>query len=375
MIGLAIGVAALILTLSAMRGFETEVEKKVAGIDGHLRLTSALGEESALPDSILLRLQKHPEIEQVTPFIASHALIRNRDRSDGIYLLGADLQQLREVMNVERLITAGSFPVAEDSASLILGDKLAQTLNVQVGDRVFAFDITYLLGHQGIRGTELRVAAIYRSGMVEYDQLLGFTSLETALSLFGRETVPPTIILNLYNHKHADELAQRIEDDLGFPYYLMSWRQRHANLFSWLKGQQLPILIVFGFIALVALINIFSTLSLIVVEKQKDIGILRSLGFSKQKIRRIFLIQGGLIGFIGSFTGIILALLLGFLQQKFQIVSLESDIYFMDAMPIQWTWQGLMLIPLFAWAMSLLAAMWPARRAAIVQPAEALRYE
>jgi lipoprotein-releasing system permease protein len=114
---------------------------------------------------------------------------------------------------------------------------------------------------------------------------------------------------------------------------------------------------------------------LIVVEKQRDIGILRSLGFSRQKIRRIFLLQGGIIGFIGSFSGIVLALVLGYLQQKYQLVSLESDIYFMDAMPVQWTWQGLILIPAIAWLMSWLAAVWPARRAAIVQPAEALRYE
>jgi lipoprotein-releasing system permease protein len=375
MIGLAIGVAALILTLSTMRGFEAAVEKKVAGIDGHLRLSSALGEEGALPDSILAHLLQHSEVEKAIPFIASHALLRNRDRSDGVYLLGADLQQLQEVIDVEKLIIAGSFPEMDDRTGVILGEKLAQTLNVQVGDRLIAFDITYLLGRQGIRGVELIVAAVYRSGMVEYDQLLGFTSLETALTLFGRETVPPQVIINLKNRDRADELALSLEKELGFPYYLISWRQRHANLFSWLKGQQMPILIVFGFIALVALINIISTLSLIVVEKQRDIGILRSLGFSRQKIRRIFLSQGGVIGFIGSFSGIVLALVLGYLQQKFQLVSLESDIYFMDAMPVQWTWQGLILIPVIAWLLSLLAAVWPARRAAIVQPAEALRYE
>lgn len=375
MIGLAIGVAALILTLSAMRGFETEVEKKVSGIDGHLRLASGLGDKGTLPDSVLAYLTNHPEVDKAMPFMASHALMRNRDRSDGIYLFGADLEQLKELMDIENLITAGSFPEPGEPRSVILGEKLAQTLNVQVGDQVFAFDIVYLLGQQGIRGAELRVAATYRSGMAEYDQLLGFTSLETALELFGRETVPPRVIINLKDRYRADELASILEERLGFPYYLMSWRQRHANLFSWLQGQQLPILIVFGFIALVALINIISTLSLIVVEKQRDIGILRGLGFSRQKIKRVFLFQGSVIGMIGSVSGIVLALVLGFLQQKFHLVALESDIYFMDAMPVQWTWQGLVIIPVTAWMLSLLAAVWPARRATRVQPVEALRYE
>ncbi len=375
MTGLAIGVAALILTLSVMRGFEEEVENKVASMDGHLRLANALGEDVPLPDSLLQRLREHPEVEKVIPFIARHALVRRGGQSDGVFLLGADLQQLQEVVDIEGFIVAGRMPSPGDTSAIVLGEKLAQVLRVVPGDEVVLFDITYLLGRQGIRGRRFAVAATYRSGMVEYDQVLAFTSLGPAQALFGQDQPPSRAIINITRRDRADELAAALEEELGFPYYLISWRQRHASLFSWLQGQQLPILIVFGFIAVVALVNIFGTLTLVVVEKQRDIGILRSIGFSCRRIQYIFLYQGGIVGLVGSGVGVALALVLGSLQREFQFLALESDIYFMDALPVQWSWQSLVIIPLLAVLLSLLAAVWPARRAAAIQPAVALRYE
>lgn len=375
MTGLAIGVAALILTLSVMRGFEEEVENKVASMDGHLRLANALGEDVPLPDTLLQRLREHPEVEKVIPFIARHALVRRGSQSDGVFLLGADLQQLQEVVSIESFIVAGQLPVSGDTSAIILGEKLAQVLRVAPGDELVLFDITYLLSQQGIRGRRFTVAATYRSGMVEYDQVLAFTSLGAAQALFGRDQPPSMAIINISHRDRADELAVVLEEEIGFPYYLISWRQRHASLFSWLKGQQLPILIVFGFIAVVALVNILGTLTLVVVEKQRDIGILRSLGFSRKQIQQIFLYQGGVVGLVGSGAGVVLTLILGSLQREFQFLALESDIYFMDALPVQWSWQSLVIIPLLAVLLSLLAAVWPARRAAAVRPAEALRYE
>jgi len=375
MAGLAIGVAALILTLSVMRGFEDAVASKVAGMDGHLRLSNALGADVPLPDSILQRLRLDPQLKNVVPFLSRHALVRHGRRSDGILLLGADLGELAAALNLEGLITAGRLPDPDDTTAIILGEKQAQLVQVVPGDRIILFDITYLLGHQGIRGREFTVAATYRSGMAEYDQLLAFTSLSAARALFGRDQGPSRAIINVAHRSEAASAAARLEQELGFPYYLTSWQQRHANLFRWLKGQQLPILIVFGFIALVALINIFSTLGLVVVEKQRDIGILRSLGFTRRQIQRIFLIQGGVVGLAGGGAGVVLALVLGLAQQRFQFLSLESDIYFMDALPVQWSWQALVIIPLLAIFLSTAAGLWPARQAARVRPAEALRYE
>lgn len=375
MAGMAIGVAALILTLSAMRGFEEAVEQKVANMDGHLRLANALGEDSPLPDSLLAALQDHPEVTNVTPFLSRHALVRSGPLADGVLLLGADLARLEEVIDLGDYITAGVMPEKDARGIIILGDKLARSLRVSVGDKVHLFDITYLLGQQGFRGKSFTVAATYRSGMAEYDQLLAFASLADAQELFDRHQNPSRAIINLVDRNQAEALAVEFEDTFGFPYYFLTWRHRHANLFNWLKGQQMPVLIIFGFIALVALVNILSTLTMVVVEKYRDIGILRSLGFSKQHIQKIFMYQGGIIGLAGSSLGMILALVLGYLQMRYHLLALDSDIYFMDALPIRWTWSALIAIPGITMLLALGASLWPARRAASIRPAEALRYE
>ncbi len=374
-VGLAIGVAALVLTLSVMSGFQEAVEDKVAALDGHLRLASAYGQGIALPDSVLEWLRQDPAVAAVTPFIAHHALVRRGRKSDGVLLLGADWAQLRDVLDIETYLTAGSLPSGGETPLIVIGEKLAATLMAAPGDRIYLFDIDYLLGEQGLRGQAFTVAATYRSGMVEYDRLLAFTALPAAMTLFAAEGSPSNAIVNLADRDRAEELAAVWEEQLGFPYYFITWRQRHAALFSWLTGQQVPILVIFGFIALVAVINILSTLVLIVVEKQRDIGILRSIGFSRRRIQRIFLSQGGVVGLLGTGSGMVLALFLGFIQLEYQILALDSDIYFMDALPVKWTWQALAVIPALAIILSLVAALWPARRAAQVRPAEALRYE
>ncbi len=375
MIGLAIGVAALILTFSIMRGFRSEVERKLAGLDGHIRLSTALGDGTPLSAELLGRLADRPEVIAVTPFVVQNALARHGRISDGVLLLGIDWGGLREAIEIESYLTAGSLPDPGTRGELVLGAKLARSLRVSTGDRLHLFDINYLLGEQGLRGAAFTVAAIFRSGMLEYDRQLAFAALPDALRLFGLEGPPSRAILSLTDRNLADPLALELGQELGYPYYFTSWRQRHANLFAWLNDQQLPILIVFGFIALVALVNIFSTLSLVVLEKFRDIGILRGLGFSRRQIRRIFLYQGGMVGLVGSLSGLLLAVILGLLQSRYHLLSLDADIYFMDYLPVQWTWRALAGIPALALGLSLLAAFWPSRKAASILPAEALRYE
>lgn len=375
MIGLAIGVAALILTFSMMTGFRGEVERKLAGLDGHLRLTNSMGGDASLPEDVLARVARRPEVVAVSPFLAQHALIRNGPLSDGTLLMGLNWGDIQTAIRIQDYIVSGELPVEGHEGALVLGEKLATNLRTKVGEQLHLFDITYLLGSQGLRGAAFTVAAIYRSGMVEYDQQMAFVSLPEAQRLFDKQQAPAHAIINLSDRNLADRLGLELEDELGYPYYLTSWRQRHANLFAWLNNQQTPILIVFGFIALVALVNIFSMLTLVVVEKLRDIGILRSLGFNRRQIRKIFLYQGGMVGLIGSLSGLALALLLGWAQIRYHLVALDADIYFMDYLPVQWTWQAVLLIPALAIILSLLASLLPSRRAAKILPAEALRYE
>ncbi|MCH7576076.1 MAG: ABC transporter permease [Candidatus Marinimicrobia bacterium] len=375
MLGLALGVAALILTFSIMRGFRNEVERKLASLDGHVRIANVAGSSATLPDSLLAAIARRPEVAGVTPFLARHALGRNGQRSDGMLLLGMEWEQLGAALKIDDYLTAGEVPAAGQRRRIILGAKLAQSLRVVPGDRLHLFDITYLLGKQGLRGGAYTVAGIYRSGMVEYDQQLAFVSLSDAQELFDLPGQPANAIITLTHKDLADAFAARLGDDIGYPYFLTTWGERHANLFAWLSGQQMPILIVFGFIAFVALINILSMLSLVVIEKVRDIGILRSIGFSRLQIRKIFLYQGGMVGLAGSVGGVALAIVLGLLQNRYHFIALDADIYFMDYLPVLWTWQALVGIPLLALLLSLGAAIMPSRKASAILPAEALRYE
>ncbi len=375
MTGLAIGVAALILTLSVMRGFTSAVEDKVAAMDGHLRLANAFGTGMPIPDSVYQVIASHPAVVSITPYLTSHALIRKGTLTDGVLLMGADFHKLQQAIDVNAYLTTGTLPQAGATAQIILGEKLAQSLHVSPGEKVYLFDIGYILENQGIRGQTFNVAGTYRSGMVEYDELLAFTALDHAQELFGIDTPPSRAIINLVDRNQAGAVAAELEQQIGYSYYLTSWKERHAGLFAWLTGQQFPILVIFGFIALVALLNILSTLGLVVLEKQRDIGILGSLGFSRRRIRKIFFYQGGLVGLIGTVAGIVLALALGLLQQKLQVLSLDSDIYFMDALPVMWSWEALAGIPLIALGLTILMSGWPARKAAAISPAESLRYE
>lgn len=375
MIGLAIGVAAMILTLSIMEGFEEAVADKVAGMDGHLRLTNGLGTGTALPDSVYIWLNNQPEVTSVTPYVAGNALVRNGRRSDGLLLLGASWENLAVAIDMETYLIAGDLPAAGDVFSIIIGEKMAQSLRVSVGDEIHLFDINYLLGEQGFRGDRFEVSAIFRSGMSEYDHSLGFLSLTAANNLLGRKEAPGRAIINLTDRNLAADLGARFEAELGFPYFFVSWLDRHAGLFNWLQSQQIPIFIIFGFIGAVALLNIISTLILVVIEKQRDIGILQTIGFSRKQVREVFLIQGLIVGIVGSLMGLVLALVLGYLQMEFHLVSLKSDIYFMDYLPVQWSTGGLVIIPILTVILTVIAALLPARRAAKVIPAEALRYE
>ena len=358
-----------------MRGFTNEVERKLASLDGHVRITNVAGSSATLPDSLLAGIARRPEVAGVTPFLARHALARNGQRSDGMLLLGMEWEQLSATLNIDDYLTAGELPAGGEQRRIVLGAKLAQSLRVKPGDGLHLFDITYLLGKQGLRGGAYTVAGIYRSGMVEYDQQLAFVSLTDAQELFAEPGQPANAIITLTHKDLAASFAKRLGDDLGYPYFLTTWHERHANLFAWLSDQQMPILIVFGFIAFVALINILSMLSLVVVEKVRDVGILRSIGFSRAQIRKIFLYQGGMVGLVGSLGGAALAIVLGLLQNRYHLIALDADIYFMDFLPVEWTWQALVGIPLPALALSLGAAILPSRKASAILPAEALRYE
>jgi len=230
---------------------------------------------------------------------------------------------------------------------------------VSSGQRVKAFTIT----------------GLFHSGLLEYDRSIVYTSLKDAQHLFSMEKQISGLMLLFKNSALAGAAYSQLEAELDYPWYVMSWKDKHHILFDWIRVQRWPILFIFGLIAFVGVVNIVSAMAMIIIEKIREIGIFTSLGFTPHAIRRIFLFEGTIIGAIGSLAGVLIALLLIWLQLRFQLISIPEDVYFMDRIPVAMNGWLICLIGFAGLVASMLASLLPTIKAAKIHPAEALRYE
>lgn len=375
-IGLAIGVAVLILTLGILRGFEDEVQNKIISFDGHIRLQGFLGAPIPAIDSKRdSLLHSHPYIVKSAPFINQPAMIRYKRETEGILIEGINQEDARSVFGTHSLIKYGSFNYS-DLDGIVVGEALATKLGVSVGDRITLIDFN-TIGIPGnpLRLTQATIKGVYSTGLQEYDQSVVYTSLSTAQRLFDMKNTYSGVIIKTTDIQSAERVSEDIQETLGYPYYSSTWKERHFNLFAWLSIQKYPITIIFALIAIVAIVNIISSLTMIVMEKQKDIGVLRSIGYSKRDITFIFFLEGGMIGILGVLIGAGIALILGYVQMKFGIIKIPEEIYFMQILPILFSGLQVFIVCIIGFFMTLTAAMYPAWKAAGILPARAVRYE
>lgn len=259
---------------------------------------------------------------------------------------------------------------------VVIGSELASSLKLSVGDKLVLQDMktmTSLTSNQRLK--QMTVGGIFKSGLQEYDRTVVYMSLEDAQDLFGFGKKISGYTIHLIDNGHVGLISNKIEEGLGYPFYSLTWKEKHRTLFNWLNLQKWPILIIFGMIALVGVVNIISALTMIVLEKVRSIGTLISMGMDRKTIRRIFLIKGIMIGVFGSLAGLGIAMILAGIQIYFKPFSIAEDIYFMSHVPILFDWTMIGLIVVCSFISSLLAALWPTIRASSVEPAVALRYE
>ena len=225
------------------------------------------------------------------------------------------------------------------------------------------------------RFKQFTVVGLFHSGLLEYDKSVVYIDIDDAQYIFNADGKISGYMIFTENIDDVRPLYEHLESELGYPHFIMTWKDKHKILFDWINLQKWPILIIFGMIAVVGLVNIISSLSMIIFEKVREIGTLLSLGLSKKRIRRIFLLEGFAIGILGSLVGLVIALGIAFIQTKFQIFSLPEDIYFMDHIPIKVDWINTVVIISIGIFSAVLASLWPVYRASKINPAEALRYE
>lgn len=381
--GVAIGVTALILVLSVMNGFEDEVRSKIIGADAHLRLRKFYTETITETDKILEIARKHPHVIGASPTIFEEGMIRSGNAQRPTGVKAVDLNSIDQVSDLRKKMVLGDldFSVRDINGQklpgIILGRYLADgLLALNVGDVV----VVMTLPREGGIFTQPRAKKFYVAGIVEfgyyeYDRVFSFISLPDAQQLFDMPGGVSWIEVKLDDYSLAGEVAEELENELGYPYTSMTWFERNKSLFSWMEIEKWGAFVILCLIITVAAFNIISSLIMIVMEKTREIGILKSMGATSSSIMKIFMFEGVIIGLIGTALGSVVGYSLGFLQLHYHLISLPSDVYIINSLPIQLQWIDFIAISSAALVLCFLASVYPAYKASKLYPVEAIRYE
>ena len=381
--GVALGVAALLLALAIVRGFSREIENKIVGFGAHIQVTSYVQDQPLDQGSDLRsELAQMDGTSEVAPVVEQPVLLRRTDDAiDGVVLLG--VEQLPSYLR--QRIQKGAFEVHPRDGGhpgLVVGQELASRLGLEVGQLVTAFALREetsgesSFGVRTPRVKQFRVRGIYDTSLKNIDDVYVFSRVSTARWLGD---VPSSSVsrfnVTVEDVSRIDSLAAQIENRFGFPVSARTIYQQYAGLFAWVDLQQSIIPLVIGVIVIVAAFNIIGTLLMLILEKTREIGILKSLGTSGEALKRLFLVLGLLIGTVGTGVGSIVALSLALVQQQFGIISLPAEAYYMSTAPIGLNPLDFVLVGAITVLLCGAAAYVPARVAARVEPVRAIRFQ
>jgi lipoprotein-releasing system permease protein len=368
--GLAVGISALLITLFILNGFERVISEKIADFDGHIRVRHYLN--NSIPSEIegmnqIISAYDGKVVQ--SKFIQGTALLRKGKSAEGVIVEGIEASGNDFLSNI---LVSGTVDL--DDHGIILGERLANQLNIGIGDKTVLFDLATLRGSKK-RLKQFTVTGIFHSGMSEYDQSLVYTNLKQADGLFNMEGKVSGHVLRMNDPALANDFSQLLGEELAYPYMVMTWKEKNRALFKWMDVQRWPILFIFSLIALVGIVNIISALAMIVLDKTRQIGILKSLGLPQGKLKQVFLAKGFIIGVAGAVFGSALALFLAWLQNHYKLITVPEDVYFMDFIPVDVNLAHVGIVIIVSVIFSVIAAIWPTIRAGKIQPAKALNYE
>jgi lipoprotein-releasing system permease protein len=411
--GVAVGVAALLLTLAIVRGFSNEIKQKIVAFESHLQIDSYSSDQPlGQADRLMSLIQRQPEVRKVSPMVYDFVMLKARGEAniEGILVRGVP----EAPSFLAKTIRQGTFSLkanAEGLPAVVIGQGLANLMKVKVGDKVtifsqqkpFAPELAKTpLGVQPSEAapdvasetapetttetapeiTQCYIAGVFDSGMREFEEAFLYMDIAEARKLFGfAPDQVSRLDVMLSDLDESREVATRLEHDFGlssrfaYPIRARSVYQAQDGLFAWTKLQEQIIPILIGVIVIVAAFNLVSMLLMMILEKTNEIGILQSMGASPRKIRRLFLWLGLMIGVVGSLIGVFLAFTFGTLQQQFHLIPLPVESYFMDSAPILMKGMDFLIVPFFALVLCLFASYLPARFAAKIDPIHTIRFK
>lgn len=379
--GVAVGVMALIVVLAVMTGFTSEFRNKILGINSHV-VVQDLGGALADYRATATTIGKVPGVVGVTPYIYSQAMLTGGAGGTGVVLRGLDPTSASGVLDINRYLLAGTIDALAATTAdqgvpgIILGRELANQLQVTMGDRVKLISAAGPLTPMGVlpKIKACRVVGLFDTGMYEYDSSLGYVSLATAQEFFDLGDTAHGIEVKVADIDNAAEIARQIEQSLGPGYLAKDWMRMNRNIFSALKLEKTALSVIMALVVLVAAFNIVSTLIMVVMEKTKDIAILKSMGATSGSIMRIFMYEGLVIGLSGTVLGIAGGLTLCEILSRYQFIKLP-EVYPISTLPVKVLPLDVALIAGAAVLITFLATLYPSRQAAKIDPAVALRYE
>jgi lipoprotein-releasing system permease protein len=398
--GVGLGVMALIVVIAVMSGFSKDLRDKILGTNSHVVVSSMNRAMVENYDGIVKKVRSVKGVIAAAPFIMNQVMLINGDRVSGIVVRGIDPEKEETVSDLGKNMVSGTVSdlktkssvsgeikgrEKKNRAGIILGKELSRRLGVEVGDIVSMVSPVSRVTPVGLipRMKLFKVVGVFESGMYEYDANLSFILLKSAQKFFSMKNGVSGIEVRVADIEQAGNIASAIQKELGFPYLVRDWMRMNKNLFSALKLEKVVMFIILILIIFVAAFNIVSTLFMLVMEKAKEVAILKSMGASCSSIMKIYSYQGLFIGLVGTFLGCAVGFIIvpnlneivGSIESIFGIVAFPSDIYYLDRLPSKIQYMDSFLIVIFSVVICLAASLYPAWRASKLELVDGLRYE
>ncbi len=380
-IGITVGVAALVIVLSVFNGFNSVVTDVLVGFDPHVRIEPTSGKSMEITDSLEAILGGDARIIAWTPFISSKALLLTPSVNKVVSVKGVNDSLIGAVSGVKASTVLGDFAFNDTPTriGIVIGLTLADRLGATVGSEVALVSpvgvdaMMMQIGQPLTR--KCTVVGIYDSHNKDYDAHYAYISLSAARDLFRYQNAVSGVEIRLRQLSQAEAIQQELGAQLGSRYRVMTWYDLHRDLYSVMKIERWSAYIILCLIVGVATFNVLGSLTMGVVEKRRDIGILKALGATRASITRVFMFEGILVGLIGTAAGLLIGYAVCLLQIHYALFPLDTTVYIIPAIPVEFRWSDFIAVSLASMTLSMLASLYPARKAALLLPVEAIRWE